>query len=108
MNLVIPKIESVKLQENQASPSFKSSQPVGPSTLGSTTKLLDRIVTLRKECLEKMGVVGLSKVYNIIDKFIGNDHLDALEEKLRDHLGSIKFDEVGLKIWQLKFCEEQL
>merc|ERR1712039_490215 len=104
MNLEIPKIESLKIQEDKSiSPIFKTSQPVGPSTLSSTTKLLDRIVTLRKECLEKMGVVGLSKVYDIIDKFIGNDHLDALEENLRAHLGSSKFDGVGLKIWQLKF-----
>jgi len=104
MNFELPKIEKIKIQSN----SFKNTKPVGPVTLGSTTKLLDRIVTLRKECLEKMGVVGLSQVYDIIDKFIGNDHLDLLEEKLKQHLGDSKFNEIGLKIWQLKFCEEQL
>lgn len=103
MNLDLPKIEKIKLAENC---DFK--KPVGQGTLGSTTKLLDRIVTLRKECLDSMGVVGLSQVYDIIDKFIGNDHLDSLEEKLKQHLGDRKFEEVGLKIWQLKFCEEQL
>jgi len=103
MNLELPKIEKMKLAKNS-----DFTKPIGPGTLGSTTKLLDRIVTLRKECLDSMGVVGLSQVYDIIDKFIGNDHLDSLEEKLILHLGDRKFEEVGLKIWQLKFCEEQL
>ncbi len=55
-----------------------------------------------------MGVIGLSQVYDIIDKFIGEDNLEQLELKLREHLGDTKFDVIGIKIWQLKFCEEQL
>lgn len=71
------KVENLEVREKSVSLADQKNAGVGGGTLGSTTKLLDRIVTLRKECLEAMGVVGLSQVYDIIDKFIGNNHLDV-------------------------------
>ena len=107
LNLSLEKVESLKIEEPEEK--FEFGVPAGGNeTLASSTKILDRIVELRKECLEIVGITGLSKVYQIIDNYIGDQHLTTLELKLRTHLGDEKFDRIGVKIWQLKFFEEQL
>lgn len=107
LNLNLEKIESLKIEEPEEN--FEFGVAVGGNeTLASSTKILDRIVELRKECLSMVGIAGLSKVYQIIDHYIGDEHLTTLELKLRTHLGDEKFDKIGVKIWQLKFFEEQL
>lgn len=123
--LELPKIENLSMQKTKDSdvvphPVNPVTSPHTPNsehpiqanqpgfTLNSTTKLLDKIVNLRKKCLTLLGVKKLSQVYQIIDKFVGDDEFEILEASLKKFLGEQQFEEIGLDIWQLKFCEERL
>ena len=103
-------IQSEKTDQREVPPSQFQELNLSPSgkTLNSTTKLLDKIVLLRKKCLKTLGVKRLSQVYEIIDKYVGSEEIDKLEDQLKAYLGQDLFKEVGIDIWQLKFCEERL
>ncbi|GFO07829.1 serine/threonine-protein kinase nek4-like [Plakobranchus ocellatus] len=73
-------------------------------TLTNTSRLMDRIRLLHKDCIQGVGYSVLKKAYEILDKI----DEDEVEPKLVDLLGKDKFDEYAGKIWQLKFCEESL
>ncbi|CAL1534577.1 unnamed protein product [Lymnaea stagnalis] len=73
-------------------------------TLTNTSRLMDRIKILHKDCIQGVGYGALKKAYEILDKI----DEDEVEPKLVDLLGKEKFDDYAGKIWQLKFCEESL
>ncbi|KAK3761529.1 hypothetical protein RRG08_051217 [Elysia crispata] len=73
-------------------------------TLTNTSRLMDRIRLLHKDCIQGVGYSVLKKAYEILDRI----DEDEVEPKLVDLLGKDKFDEYAGKIWQLKFCEESL
>ncbi|XP_005089290.1 serine/threonine-protein kinase Nek4 [Aplysia californica] len=73
-------------------------------TLTNTSRLMDRIRLLHKDCIQGVGYASLKKAYEILDKI----DEDEVEPKLVELLGMEKFDEYAGKIWQLKFCEEAL
>ncbi|KAK6993721.1 serine/threonine-protein kinase Nek4 [Biomphalaria glabrata] len=73
-------------------------------TLTNTSRLMNRIKTLHKDCIKGVGYTVLKKAYEILDKI----DEDEVEPKLVDLLGKDNFDEYAGKIWQLKFCEESL
>ncbi|KAL8618167.1 hypothetical protein ACOMHN_059174 [Nucella lapillus] len=78
------------------------SKPQRVETLTSTSRLLDRIGLLHKDCVQGVGYVDLKKAYDILDRI----EEDEVEPQLMALLGKEKFDEYAGKIWQLKFCEE--
>lgn len=86
-------------QKMHKSPSMPSLE-----TLTSTSRLLDRIRFLHKDCVKGVGYPALKKAYDILDHI----EEDNVEPKLIELLGAEKFDEYAGKIWQLKFCEESL
>ncbi len=71
-------------------------------TLGTSTRLMDRITVLRKDCIRGLGVQKLKEAYDILDNVDGEE----LESSLIALLGKVDFDIYAGKIWQLKFCEE--
>lgn len=71
-------------------------------TLNSSGRLMERIVALRKDCLNAVGLPKLHKAYQILDD-IDSDNMEA---RLKEHLGEKLFEDYAGKIWQLKFCEE--
>ena len=71
-------------------------------TQGTSSRLMDRITVLRRDCIGALGVQKLKEAYDILD----NEDGEELEAKLVTLLGKYDFDLYAGKIWQLKFCEE--
>ncbi|CAD5115258.1 DgyrCDS4252 [Dimorphilus gyrociliatus] len=71
-------------------------------TLGTATRLNDRIQQLRKDVIRAFGIAKLKAAYDVLEKVESED----AEPKLIKILGQDGFDEYAGKIWQLKFCED--
>lgn len=80
-------------------------QGISRGTLRSTQRLMDRIVSLRKDCIAGLGVPLLHRAYEVLD---ANENDDILQEELISLLGPVRFDQWAGKIWQLKYCEESM
>nr|XP_039263003.1 serine/threonine-protein kinase Nek4-like [Styela clava] len=80
-------------------------QGISGVTLRSTQRLMDRIVSLRKDCIQGLGVPLLHRAYEVLD---ANENDDALQEELIALLGRVRFEQWAGKIWQLKYCEESM
>nr|XP_002128026.1 serine/threonine-protein kinase Nek4 [Ciona intestinalis] len=91
----VPKVEQPKLP----------SKGISQATLASTGKLMDRIVALRKDCIQGLGVPLLHRAYELLDNNLDEDET---EKHLIQLLGSVRFNQWAGKIWQLKFCEESI
>ncbi|XP_076448462.1 uncharacterized protein LOC143285126 [Babylonia areolata] len=97
-------VEQKPAPEEPAPIVHKSSSMPSVDTLACTTRLMERIRLLQKDCVKGVGYSVMKKAYDILDKI----EEDEVEPKLMDLLGQEKFDEYAGKIWQLKFCEESL
>ncbi|KAK7102610.1 serine/threonine-protein kinase Nek4-like [Littorina saxatilis] len=103
-DIVTPKEEKKPPPEEPAPMIHKSASMPSVETLTNTSRLMDRIRLLSKDCVQGVGYPILKKAYDILDHI----EEDEVEPKLMDLLGKEKFDEYAGKIWQLKFCEESL
>lgn len=83
-------------------PVHKSASMPSVETLTSTSRLMNRIRLLRKDCFDALGYEIVKKAYDILERI----EEDAVEPQLMELLGKERFDEYAGKIWQLKFCEE--
>lgn len=78
---------------------------ISKGTLRSTQRLMDRIVSLRRDCIHGLGVPLLHRAYEVLD---ANENEDVLQKELVLLLGPVRFEQWAGKIWQLKFCEESM
>ncbi|CAK8681393.1 unnamed protein product [Clavelina lepadiformis] len=114
MNVVKKSVEEPQLSKNTPPATvFGVQMPmrappmrgISQATLGSTGRLMDRIVALRKDCIRGLGVPLLHRAYELLD---GNYEEEQLEKSLVELLGEVRFKQWAGKIWQLKFCEESI
>ncbi|XP_078487797.1 uncharacterized protein LOC100184532 [Ciona intestinalis] len=98
VKVIVPEVPKVE----QPKPPSKG---ISQATLASTGKLMDRIVALRKDCIQGLGVPLLHRAYELLDNNLDEDET---EKHLIQLLGSVRFNQWAGKIWQLKFCEESI
>ncbi|PAA66513.1 hypothetical protein BOX15_Mlig006646g1 [Macrostomum lignano] len=75
-------------------------------TLGRTGRMRDRMVQLRRDCLQQLGLQLLRRCYEVLDD--ASRDPDDVEDALRDIMGPERFQRLAGKVWQLKYVEERL